>query len=192
MEFTKKLILMEPKMIRPTIKDKTLSKLDDEISAILNSEVADDIKAKNYSTTLRKYRAFEHEPVSKPINNIDVLQNNVLKSVPVSQQHKANRLISLLKRDPDVSITDGGRLVYKQSIIPGSDITELIANILTKSSNDPSGWKELASSLKRLDAPKELINDENTWRYMHPPKQKVTNRRVGKRAKKAKVPWENY
>ena len=183
---------MEPKLIMPTIKDKTLSKLDNEISAILNSDVSDDVKAKNYSTTLRKYRAFEHEPVSKPINNIDALQNDILKFVPVTQQHKAYRLLSLLKRDPDVSITDDRRLVYKQNDIPGSDITELIANVLNKSSSYPSGWKEIAASLKRSDAPKELISDENTWKYMHPPQPKSPNRRVGKRAKKAKINWVPY
>jgi len=192
MEHTKKLILMEPKLIRPTIKDKTLSKLDDEISTILNSDVSDDVKAKNYSTTLRRYRAFDHEPVSKPIDSIDALQTDILKFVPVTQQHKANRLLSLLKKDPDVSITNDRSLVYKQNVIPESDITELIANVLNKSSSYPSGWKELASSLKRSNAPKNLISDENTWKYMHPPPPKASSRRVGKRAKRAKVNWEEY
>jgi len=38
MENTKKLLLVDPKLYRPSMRDKTLSKLDEEIDLTLNAD----------------------------------------------------------------------------------------------------------------------------------------------------------
>jgi hypothetical protein len=202
MEHTKKLILMEPKLVKPTIKDKTLSKLDDDIADILNSDLADDVKAKRYSIALRRYRIYDEEPEKKPPTTIETPESQALKSVPAEAQHKAYRLLSTLKRDPDISFTDDGRLVYKQSVVPDSNITDLTVNLMQRSSSTfPPGWQEITSSLKNFKAPKDLINNQNVLKYMRLPvktpksEQKIwttKSEQKSKRTKKRSIPWESY
>src|SRR6267154_3488752 len=56
MEHTKKFVLVDPRFVRPTMRDKVLSELDSGISNILNSDDSDEIKAKNYISTLARFR----------------------------------------------------------------------------------------------------------------------------------------
>jgi hypothetical protein len=208
MEHTKKLILMEPKLVKPTIKDKTLSKLDDDIVDILNSDLPDDVKAKRYSMTLRRYRVYDEEPEKKPPTANETPESQALKSVPTEVQHKAYRLLNTLKRDPNISFTDDGRLVYKQNIVPGSNITDLMVNLMQRSSSAfPPGWHEIASSLKNFVAPKDIINNQNVLKYMRSPvktpkseqkymhslvKTPKSEQKKSKRTKKRGIPWESY
>jgi hypothetical protein len=52
----KKMILIDPVMYKPTLGDKKLCLLDQEISDVLNSDLPDDEKAKRYLITLKGYR----------------------------------------------------------------------------------------------------------------------------------------
>src|SRR5207248_8904574 len=62
MEHTKKFILMDPHFARPTMRDKVLSRLDSEISSILNSQESDEIKAKNYARMLHRFVNYSNPP----------------------------------------------------------------------------------------------------------------------------------
>ena len=53
---------MDPHFARPTMRDKVLSGLDSEISGILNSQESDEIKAKNYALTLRRFVNYSNPP----------------------------------------------------------------------------------------------------------------------------------
>jgi len=41
MEHTKKFVLVDPRFVRPSMRDKVLSRLDTDISAILNNDESD-------------------------------------------------------------------------------------------------------------------------------------------------------
>jgi len=62
MEHTKKFVLMDPRFVRPSMRDKVLSGLDSDISNILNSDESDEIKAKNYAATLGRFRIYSDPP----------------------------------------------------------------------------------------------------------------------------------
>ena len=62
MEHTKKFILMDPHFARPTMRDKVLSGLDSEILSTLNSQESDEIKAKKYALTLRRFVNYSKPP----------------------------------------------------------------------------------------------------------------------------------
>ena len=66
MKHAKKIILMDPHFARPTMRDKVLSGLDSEISSILNSQESDEIKAKNYALTLRRFVNYSNPPKPSP------------------------------------------------------------------------------------------------------------------------------
>jgi hypothetical protein len=65
MEHTKKFVLVDPRFVRPTMKDKALSGLDTDISNILNSDASDEIKAKSYMTALARFKILSDPP--KPV-----------------------------------------------------------------------------------------------------------------------------
>ena len=65
MEHTKKFVLVDPRFIRPSMRDKVLSGLDTEISNILNSDVSDEIKARSYVTALARFKNYSAPPKSE-------------------------------------------------------------------------------------------------------------------------------
>ena len=62
MEHTKKFVLVDPRFVRPTMREKALSELDTDISNILNDDTSDEIKAKKYVATLARYRNLSASP----------------------------------------------------------------------------------------------------------------------------------
>ena len=64
MEHTKKFVLVDPRFVRPSMRDKALSGLDNDISNILNSDLSDEIKARNYVSALARYKNYSTPPKS--------------------------------------------------------------------------------------------------------------------------------
>ena len=68
MEHTKKFVLVDPRFVRPTMRDKALSELDSDISNILNGEDSDEAKAKSYISALARFRNLSAPPKAvKPV-----------------------------------------------------------------------------------------------------------------------------
>ncbi len=191
MEHTKKYVLMDPRFVRPSMRDKALSGLDSEISEILNSELDDEVKAKRYSATLSRFRNYSEDraPKEKPI---DKLESRVIESVPSSVKYKAKRLIDRLKRDKAVDWDEDGQLIYRQRKIPKSDIVELVSDALKSAStkkDSPVGWETFAESLNDNDVPRELVPNKVVWNEMlrrQAPKANKKKRSVTRKA------WDEY
>jgi len=89
---------------------------------------------------------------------------------------------------------------YRGSPILNSDLSDLMVDILQKTSTNFSpGWKELASSLKELNVPKELVPNEKIWKFMNMKKRDIENdimtysKHKNKHTrKKFKINWESY
>ena len=62
MEHTKKFVLVDPRFVTPSMRDKVLSGLDTEISSILNSDVPDEIKARSYISALARFKNYSVTP----------------------------------------------------------------------------------------------------------------------------------
>jgi len=167
MDHVKKMILIDPKMYRPSMRDKSLSALDTEIDSILNSEIPHDEKAKRYNAILNKFRAHTNPTQAKtPV--IDQLEPEILKAVPPNQAYKAKRLLDHLKKQADVDWSTSGELIYRQRNIPDSNIIDLINDVLkTKSTEAPNGWEAFAKSLE--NAPQELIGNTERRRFIREP-----------------------
>lgn len=190
MQHTRKLVLTEPQFVKPTIRDSALSKLDTDIRDILYSEEDDYSKAKRYASVLRRYRAFDEEPVPR-VSNIQTLEENVLKSTPANLQYKAKRVLTQLGKDKDVDFTEDGKLVYKQTPVGESNILDIISDILQKKPSFAKGGKEIAASLKSTKTPEELISNPIILKHMQEEVKKDESKpRRSKRGKK--VAWEEY
>src|SRR6266516_871051 len=66
MEHTKKMVLVDPRFARPTMTDKLLSGLDNDISNILNSDASDEAKARSYMVALSRFKTFSSPPRGLP------------------------------------------------------------------------------------------------------------------------------
>ena len=68
MDHTKKFVLVDPRFARPSMLDKTLSGLDNDISIILNGDDSDEIKAKKYISALARFKNYSSPPKSREVN----------------------------------------------------------------------------------------------------------------------------
>ena len=198
MQHTRKLVLVDPQFVKPSIKDNVLSNLDVQIHTILNDkEDGDDVKAKKYMDVLQRYKLYDID--SKPaVKNIENLEDKVLKSTPHNLQYKAKQILTQLQKDGDVDFTEEGQLVYKQVPIDDSNIVNLIADVLQKKPSTIPGTKELAASLKSTKTATELVANPTIAKLIAPSKakkqeiieEKPTSATKRKRTKK--IHWEEY
>src|SRR5688572_10153951 len=223
MEHTKKMILVETRQIeklKESMLDKTLSKLDGEIYDILHRNIADDEKAKLYSNSLSRYLNIDKPSIStttfksEDVSASDVVaadasdkasesdsknvESLVLETVPKKWKSQASRLLTHIKNNPDVTWSEKGELVLKNTTIPKTHAVDLVNDLLRKrtSTSSPSGWKQLANALKDYNIPHELIGNEDRWKYINSSHDESFAvgpiRRQRKRQRQQRFDWEPY
>jgi hypothetical protein len=176
MENAKKLLLVDPsratQLYRPTITDKKLGSLDRDMADVLNSDLPDDEKSKRYLMILKTYRKFDTNEQPKADPDLDILN-----SVPSNVRIKAKRLLKHIK--PHVRWSDEGEIANRGSLVPYSNISELLTETVSETSGRkrPIGWEEFADTLKRSKAPKDLISNQQLWTYMTPKTRRTARRR---------------
>ena len=181
------MLLVEPRLMRPSMREKSLSKLDEMIEDTLNSDLPDDEKAKRCTITLNKFRYYDESPVT-PVAKKD---DDILQSIQSNQQYKAKRLLQQLKKNSDIKFDDDGQMIYRQSLVPNSNVSDLLTDVLKKKTTDPPiGWQQFSDSLKTSNVGRELVVNEDRWKYMHPVKKEDAKPR--KRIAKKKIKWDEY
>ena len=93
----RKVVLVNPYFPKDTIKGKTLSKLDQDICTILNSDLSDESKVNEYISIVRRYKASDAISV-QPMITLKNLQEQVLQTIPLNNRHKAMRLLQLIEK----------------------------------------------------------------------------------------------
>jgi hypothetical protein len=226
MEHAKKMVLVEPRQIekwKETMLDKTLSKLDGDIYSVLHRDIPDDEKAKLYTNSLSRYLKLDKPtPDTKSFSLLDILgsggdvdataatstaatsvtstpiETQVLGTVPKKWHSQASRLLTHIKNNPDISWSDKGELVLKNTTLPKTHAVDLINDLLRKrtTTSKPTGWKQLADILKDDNIPHELIGNEDRWEYISgKPSESKTyspSRVTIRRKKRKQFAWEPY
>jgi len=148
MEHAKKYVLVDPQMYRPSMPEKSLSELDKVIHQTLNSELPDDEKAKLYMAALHRFKAYDAKPPPPKLN----LESELANSLPPNQQYKAKKLLRLIKDNPDIDWKDTGELIYKQTTVPKSHVTDLFADALAPSrpTEGAIGWEEFDEGISQV------------------------------------------
>ena len=154
MEHAKKYVLVDPQMYRPTLPEKSLSALDHEIHATLNSQRPDDEKAKLYTSALKRFKAYDKKPQPPKLD----LDNELAGVLPPNQQYKAKKLLRLIRDNPDIDWSEKGELIYKQSLVPKSHVSDLFGDVLAtqRPVDGPIGWEAFDEGLKEV--PSTLVN----------------------------------
>ena len=122
-----------------SIGDRRLSEFDGEMRSIPDTYQPDDVKVKLYPNALSKYKfTSERTPTAAVKTSVrdELTEEEILDSVPPTVRHKAKRLLRHVRESPDVSWNDRGELVYKQTIVPNSNIVELMNDVLRLKTSD--------------------------------------------------------
>ncbi len=141
MEYAKKTALVEPRVLerlqqqqhfsRPSIVEKALNTLDQDMQDILNrTDISSEEKLNQYNQTLHKYLTFDQkrEPMKiqvmqgknagesnakvEPVEAVQQKDDIEEETAPKLLQNKAKLLLKRLKKDPNISWNSRGELVY--------------------------------------------------------------------------------
>ena len=85
------------------------------------------------------------------------LEATVLDTVPETMQAKARRLMEHLKRD--IAWTARGELIHEGVPVVGSNVVDLVNDMLRKRKTDPPGWQPFARQLRAINLHMELIGN---------------------------------
>ena len=85
------------------------------------------------------------------------LEATVLDTVPKTMQAKARRLMEHLKRD--IAWTARGELIHEGVPVVGSNVVDLVNDLLRKRKTDPPGWQPFARQLRAINIPMELVGN---------------------------------
>ena len=159
----RKMVLVDPRMVRPTIKDKTLSQLDEQIESVLNSDLPDDLKAKQYMMALNRSKHYDAVPKTPTSSIVPDNENfeEIVNSLDQNQKFKARRILTQLKSEKDLTISEKGEISLDGKTVPGSDINVLLDNLLSKKrvTTKPTGLTQMLDSIKEVGVSSHLISN---------------------------------
>ena len=92
------------------------------------------------------------------------IEADVVDTVPKTMQVKARRLMEHLKRD--IAWTTRGELIHEGVPIVGSNVVNLVNDMLRERKTDPIGWQPFARQLRAINLPMELIGNTSRRAYI--------------------------
>ena len=85
------------------------------------------------------------------------IEADVVDTVPKTMQAKARRLMEHMKRN--ISWTTRGELIHEGVPVAGSNVVDLVNDMLHKRKTDPTGWQPFARQLRAMNLPMELVGN---------------------------------
>ena len=92
------------------------------------------------------------------------IEADVLDTVPKTMQGKARRLMERMKRD--IAWTARGELIHEGVPVAGSNVVDLVNDLLRKRKTDPTGWQPFARQLRAMNLPMELVGNVTRRAYI--------------------------
>ena len=84
------------------------------------------------------------EPVKQ-----DLIDNEILESVPKTMKAKEQLLLKKMKSSPDISWNEKGKLKYKGETVQGSNVVDLVNDVLRKRKCfNPQEWETFGETLR--------------------------------------------
>ena len=196
MEFTKKMVLVDPRVLEsikspnepvPNAQIESVRDLDHQMRAVLSRNDLDiEDKANLYHQSLQRYLTRVNQYKESPVAKVEMVtkstsnskdnsedspnpvEDDIISSVPPSMQKKAGRLLSRLKSNPEIKWNDKGEIEYKGKTVKQSNMTDLINDILRNRKNvaDPIGWDMFSTVLGDMNIPQDLVGNTKRWQFM--------------------------
>ena len=92
------------------------------------------------------------------------IEADVVDTVPKTMQVKARRLMEHLKRD--IAWTARGELIHEGVPIVGSNVVDLVNDLLRERKTDPIGRQPFARQLRAITLPMELVGNTSRKAYI--------------------------
>jgi hypothetical protein len=188
MDNVKKMVLVDPKMLSqlqqnrnpiPDAATENLKTLDRDMNQIINHKNEEDQheQASQYAQLLMRYLARLDQVKKRPLGVVTVktqsttnpaMESDIVQGVPKTYERKARAILQRLKEDQDVSWNEKGEFVYKGEPVLGSNMTDLVNDVLRSRTTvpTPTGWETFARALKANNTPRELIGHSQRWKWM--------------------------
>ena len=72
-----------------------------------------------------------------------------------------------MKSSPDISLNEKVELKYKGETVQGSNVVDLVNDVLHKRKYfNPQGWETFGEALREANVPQDLIGHEDRWRFI--------------------------
>ena len=160
MTHVRKMALVDPRLLETlrtptqTPVDTTLRDLDAEMISILDkSDVHVTEKVRLYNQALLRYNDMATDRAAKPTPVVVVKENepivatdvmaDVVTTLPKTLQEKGSQVVSRLKT---TKWNDIGELLHEGVVIPGSNVVDLVHDLLRKrKTSDPTAILQLVS-----------------------------------------------
>ena len=177
---------------KPPVEQKVqaMDTLDKKMQSTLEREdLPTDERLKLYDQALYRYRKLydDYRPTPKTVKvepsmavqeesiqkqGESELEKEVIDSVPKTLKGKAELLLKKLKSSPDISWNEKGELKYRGETVKGSNVVDLVNDVLRKRKYfNPEGWETFGEALREANVPQDLIGHEERWRYIHQTKR---------------------
>ena len=130
---------------------------------------------KHYQTLLQKYLtaldkltpAATNTSNESSSNNLEASEmkeihsTEVLNQLPSKLRGSADRIMRALSKHPDIlRWNDRGNIIFKNQLVPSSNITDLLSDVLVKRKNfHPQGQNSFLHALKEMNIPESLITN---------------------------------
>jgi hypothetical protein len=117
--------------------------------------------------------AVANEPVKQ-----ELIDDEILESVPKTMKAKAQLLLKKIKSSTDIKWNEKGELKYKRETVQGSNVVDLVNDVLRKRNYfNPQGWETFGEALREANVPQYLIDHEERWRYITQTKRTPRSRK---------------
>ena len=108
----------------------------------------------------------------------DAIEEEILDSVPKTMKTKAELLERKMKADPNIAWSEKGELKYKGETVRGSNVVDLLNDVLHKRKYfNPQGRETFGEVLREANVPQNLIGHEDRWRYISQTKRTPRSRK---------------
>ena len=92
--------------------------------------------------------------------HLNATDKQIIDSVPKTMQNRAKLLIQKLKDHSDVSWNDNGQLVLEGSIVPNSNIVDLVNDVMRKRKGFNSEHSNtFAKALAKINVPEDYLKN---------------------------------
>ena len=162
-----------------------LDTLDKKMQTILEREdLSADKRLKLYDQSLYRYLNvyddYRPRPVAvapEPVKQ-DLVDDEILDSIPKTMKSKAQLLLKKMKTNRDITWNEKGELKYKDKTVQGSNVVDLVNDVLRKRKYfNPQGWEIFGEAVREANVPQDLIGHEDRWRYITQTKRTPRSRK---------------
>lgn len=144
---------------------------------IENDGLSESEKAQKFGQVLRQFQVSHKkslEPTMKPIaatptptEKTLTLKDRIMDSVPPTMRRKATLLLNMLENNSDLTWTKQGELEYNGKRVQGSNIIDLVNDVLrSRKGSNPKGWEQFAQGLRGANVPQEVVGNKRRWDWI--------------------------